>query len=75
MKIAKSKNLVKSKNQDFSPNFRNMKIEPGFLTPKARLAFTKLRQALIETSIFYHFDPECHIRIETNVSGYAIGEI
>ncbi len=29
----------------------------------------------VETSILNHFDPERHIQIETDVSGYAIGEI
>ena len=42
-KTTKSKILVKSKNHDFSSNSRNKKAETGFLTPKARLAFTQLR--------------------------------
>ena len=44
-------------------------------TFKARLAFTKLRQVFVKTLIFYHFDLEYYIQIETNVSGYSIGEI
>ena len=47
----------------------------GYLTPEARLAFTKLRKAFIEALIFRHFDPECPVHIETNVSGYAIGKV
>ena len=39
-KTTKSKILVKSKNHDFPPNFRNKKVKTGFLTPKARLVFT-----------------------------------
>ncbi len=46
-----------------------------FLTPKARKAFTKLRQAFVETLILNHFDSERHIRIETDVFGYTIGGI
>ena len=42
-KITKSKTLIKSKNYDFLPNFRNIKAGPGFFIPKARLAFIKLR--------------------------------
>ena len=34
-----------------------------------------MRQAFIEAPILRHFDPECHIRIETNASGYAIGRV
>ena len=43
--------------------------------PKARVAFTQLRQAFIEAPILQHFDPEYHIWIETNASGYAINGI
>ena len=59
-KSSKSKKTVRSLN---------------FLTPGAKLAFTKLRQAFFKTLILYHFDPEYHIRIETDVSGYAIGGV
>ena len=31
-----------------------------------------MRQAFTEAPILRHFDPECHIRIETDASGYAI---
>ena len=47
----------------------------GYLTPKAREAFTQLRQAFTKAPILRHFDPECHIRIETDASGYAIGGV
>ena len=47
----------------------------GYLTPKAREAFTQLRQAFTEAPILRHFDLKCHIRIETNASGYAIGGV
>ena len=46
-----------------------------FLTPGAKLAFTKLRQAFLKAPILYYFDSERHIRIETDVSGYAIGGV
>ena len=66
--------MTKSKNQDF-PKFRNEKVEMGFLTPKARLAFTQSRQAFVKAPIFHYFDSESHIRIETDVSSYAIGGV
>ena len=47
--------------------------EPSFLTPNARQAFTQLRQAFTKAPILRHFDPERHIRIETDASSYAIG--
>ena len=47
----------------------------GFLTLGAKRAFTQLRQAFTEAPIPRHFDPECHIRIETDASGYAIGGV
>ena len=38
-------------------------------------AFNQLRQAFNKAPILRYFDPECYIRIETDVSGYAIGGI
>ena len=64
-KMSKSKNLSKSQKT----------IRLDFLTPGAKLAFTELRQAFLQAPILHHFDPECHIRIETDVSGYAIGGV
>ena len=71
-KTTKSKILIKSKNHNF-PKSRTEKAGTDFLTPETRLVFTQLRQAFIEASILYHFNPESHIRIETDISGYAIG--
>ena len=73
-KMTKSKILVKSKNHDFLKS-RTEEAGTGFLTPEARLAFTQLRQAFVEAPILHHFDPESHIRIETDASGYAIGGV
>ena len=42
-KLTKSKILVKSKNHDFPSNSRNKEVKTGFLTPKAKLAFTQYR--------------------------------
>ena len=64
--MSKSKKLSKSKKM-----IRSL----YFLTPEARLAFTKLRQVFVKAPILYHFDLEYNIRIETNISGYAIGEV
>ena len=74
-KTTKSKILVKSKNYDFPPNFKNKEARAGFFTPKARLAFTQLRQAFVKALILYHFDPKSHIRIETDASSYNIGGV
>ena len=74
VKTTKSKILIKSKNHDF-PKSRPEKAGTGFLTSKTRLAFTQLRQAFVEAPILYYFNPETHIRIETDVSGYTIGSI
>ena len=60
----KSKNLFKSK-----------KTELGFFTFGAKRAFTKLRQAFIKAPILHHFHQERHIRVETDVLGYAIGGV
>ena len=49
--------------------------EPNFLTPGTKEAFNRLRQVFIKVLILQHFGPECHIRIETDVSSYAIGGV
>ena len=59
----KSKNLSKSKKTVGSLDF---------LTPKARLVFTKLKQVFVKALILYHLDLEHHIWIKTDISGYAI---
>ena len=65
-KLSKSKNLSKSKKMVRSSNF---------LTPGAKLAFIKLRQAFLKAPIPHHFDPECYIQIETDALGYTIGGV
>ena len=45
--------------------------ELTFLISDTRKVFNQLKQAFIKAPIYRHFDPECHIRIETNASGYA----
>ena len=64
-KRSKSKNLSKSQKT----------VGLDFFTPGAKLAFTKLKQAFFKAPILYHFNPECHIQIEKDASGYAIGRV
>ena len=63
-----SRKTTKSKSQMKSGHLG----EPKFLTSKAREAFNRLRQVFTKAPILRHFDLECHIRIETDASGYAI---
>ncbi len=46
-----------------------------FPISEAKQAFIKLRQTFVEALISNHFNLECHIQIEMDVSGYAIGAI
>ena len=64
--LSMSKNLSKSKKMVGSSES---------LTPEAKLAFTKLKQVFFKTLILHHFNPECYIQIETDISGYAISRI
>ena len=66
---------VGEKVQEKSKSKNSSKSTSDFHTPGAKLAFTKLRQAFLKAPILHHFDPERHIRIETDVSGYAIGGV
>ena len=49
--------------------------KPTFLTFSARKAFNQLKKAFTKSPILRHFDPKCHIRIETDTLGYAIGGV
>ena len=64
-KTSKSKNLSKSKKT----------VRSDIFTPRAKLAFTELRQAFFIALILYHFNPERYIRIEMDASGYTIGGV
>ncbi len=57
------------------PNFTKANSGTDFLTPGAKEAFIHLQKAFTKALILRHFDPERHIRIETDTSGYAIGRI
>ena len=70
-KTSKSKNLFKSKKLSKSKKM----IGSDFFTPKARLVFTKLKQAFVKAPIFHHFDQKHYLWIETNALGYAISRI
>ena len=73
--LSKSKSK-KSKNTKSGVQTRHGTTgEPIFLIPDAREAFNQLRQAFTKAPILQHFDLECHIRIETDVSDYAIGGV
>ena len=53
------------------PNIRAIG-EANFLTSNTKKVFNHLRLAFIKAPIFWHFDPESHIRIEIGASSYAI---
>ena len=46
-----------------------------YLTPAAKKAFNQLRHAFTQAPILQYFDPEQHIWIETDMSGYIIGGV
>ena len=49
--------------------------DSNYLILDAKKAFNLLRYAFIQALIFQHFDPKRNMQIETDVLGYAIGEI
>ena len=65
-KTSKSKNLSNSKK-----TVRSL----DFFIFGAKLVFTKLRQVFFKAPILHHFNPERHIRIEMDVSDYAINGV
>ncbi len=77
-KLAKSKKSksTKSKKSDL-PKAKFAKVNSGtdFLILEAKKAFIHLQKAFTKTPIFRHFNAKCHIRIETDGLGYAIGGV
>ena len=71
MNLSKNK---KSRNSTHVPNI-GATGEYNLLTPNAKKVFNHLWLAFIEAPIFQHFDLESHIRIETDISSYAIAGV
>ena len=55
--------------------FKKSNKASNYLIPKARLVFTQLRKTFTKAIILGYFNLECHIRIKTNVSNYAISSV
>ena len=58
--------------------FRDIKTNDHnsfILTPETEKAFEELKTAFTTTPVLKHFNPELPTRIETDASGYAIGDI
>ena len=66
------KKLLKSENLT---NSDATKDGPKFLTPDVRTAFNRLWLVFTKAPILWHFDPKCHIWIETDASGYVINGV
>ena len=78
-KLSKSRKSAKlrkklSKNGNL-PNFDTKENESSFLIPNTWIVFNHLWLAFTKDSILQHFDPECHIWIETDILGYIIGGV
>lgn len=65
---AKKGDIGAKKGNGGARNFR-------YLISDIKNVFNQLRQAFTKAPIFQHFDLKHHIRIETNISGYAIDEV
>ena len=72
--VVNSSKNEKSRNLTCVPNIGATE-ELNFLTPNAKKVFNHLRLAFIKAPILQHFNLERDIRIETDVSGYAIGVV
>lgn len=72
-KIAAQFNLMlKTTSNELSPEAID---DSSFLTLETKLAFFRLIQVFTKAPIFYFFDSERYICIETDASCYAIGDI
>lgn len=78
---ANTKNLSKTKNIKKLPKSKKLDFAKAdssgadFLTSEAQTAFFRVQRAFTKASILYYSDPERHIKIETDASGYAISGV
>lgn len=68
-------NEVDHKKEEEKEMKTKMRGQASFLPHFARLAFTEWRQLFTSSPIPYYLDPGRHIDIETDTSGYEIGEV
>lgn len=73
--MAKFKNTIWSDFLAMSKLLVETSSGSGLIASKAKLAFIKLRKTLIEASLFYYFDPQCHIWVKIHIFGYPIGRV
>ena len=66
-----SRKMTMSKSQTKNRHLEETK----FLTFGVRKTFNHLKQAFTKGLILQHFDLECHIRIKTNASSYALRRV
>ena len=77
-KIAAPLTIIEKTTTSFLADVERTPKAPGnsnFLTSKAKLVFSRLRQAFTEAPILHHFDSKRYIRIGTDAFGYAINGI
>ena len=67
---AKSRKKLSKSGNSTNPNATENGLK--FLTPNARTAFNCLRLIFTQAPILWHFNPKCHIWIETNALGYTM---
>ena len=75
LRKSKGENSKKPSKSGNLPNFDAKDSGPSFLTPEARSVFNHLRLAFTEAPIFWYFDPEYYIWIETDALGYVISGV
>ena len=74
------KDEIRKKDQKLSKSKKSSKSKKAikfsdFFTSKAKLAFTKLRQAFVKAPILYYVNLKCHIQIEIDILGYAFNGV
>ncbi len=74
-KTAKSKKWIQVEKSEASWAKNLSSQSRSFLISKARKAFIELKKAFVKAPILNHFNPERHIQIEMDASGYAIDGI
>ena len=73
-RIVKSSKNNKSKNLTYILNIRATK-KLTFLIFNAKKVFNYLKQLFIKALIFRRFDLKSYVKIETDISGYAMNKV
>ena len=73
--IIKNNKVAEEKNYQKTSKFKKLVRSSDFFISRTRLAFIKLKQIFVKTSILYYFDPKSYNWIKIDILSSIIGRV